>query len=527
MKPIDFLIVGAGPAGLAAALRLKSRLNAAGRSDSVVVVEKAPRRGYHTLSGAVFEPACLDELVPGWRESTDPFVKSLVKVERDELYYLSATQAFKVPPLFIPKDMSHLGDYIVSLGRMVEWLGKLAEKEGVEICTGFSVGALRHENGKVQGVRLVDQGLDKAARPKSNYLAGEALHARVTLFADGARGAASRELIKLVGGGANPQVFSLAVKQLIKLPTDNTLGNNRSIHTIGYPNRADVFGGGFIYSMGGDVAAVGLILGLDWKYQDLNPQQELETFKAQPFVRDLLKDGQVQISGVKTIPEGGYYSLPGLCTDGAMLLGDAAGFVNMQKIKGIHYAMFSGICAADTLVAAGPDADYTMETLAGYKEQLEQRGILGALYKARNFRQVFKYGLFPGALLSMFQQRLPTRVTIERDSVALQPGARLAREAQPGMDRAQFVSLAGAVHREDEPSHIKILDAKICADCTRLYGAPCTYFCPGEVYRSKGDEIILSPSNCMHDCSCQVKCPFENILWTPPEGGEGPRYKQM
>ncbi len=527
MNAIDFLIVGAGPAGLAAALRLKTKLNEAGRSDSVVVVEKAPRLGYHILSGAVFEPACLDELVPGWRESADPFVKSLVKVERDEMYFLTADQSFKIPHLFIPKEMSHLGDCTVSLGRMVEWLGKLAEKAGVEVCTGFSVGALLHENGKVQGVRLVDQGLDTASRPKANFLAGEELRARVTLFADGARGAASRQLIAMVGGGENPQVFSLGVKQLIKLPANNALGDNRAIHTIGYPNRADVFGGGFIYSMGGDVAAVGLILGLDWKYQDLNPQQELETFKAQPFVRHLLAGGEVQISGVKTIPEGGYYSLPGLCADGALLLGDAAGFVNMQKIKGIHYAIFSGICAADTLVAAPAEAEYPKEALAGYKARLEERGILGALYQARNYRQVFKYGLFPGALLSMFQQRLPRRVAIASDNAALQPGERLGREVQAGMDRAQFVSLAGAVHREDEPSHIKILDAKICADCTRLYGAPCTFFCPGEVYRSKGEEIILSPSNCMHDCSCQVKCPFENILWTPPEGGEGPRYKQM
>lgn len=527
MSVIDFLIVGAGPSGLAAALRLKRRLKELGRDESVVVVEKAPRLGYHTLSGAVFEPACLDELVPGWRESEDPFVKSLVKVERDELYFLSKRRAFKIPRFLVPRDLSHLNDYTVSLGRMVEWLGKLAEKEGVEICTGFSVGALLHEGGKVKGVRLVDQGLDASAKPKPNFLPGEELHASVTLLADGARGAASRQLAELIGDGKNPQVYSLGVKQLIKLPPNNSFGSNRTIHTIGYPNRTDVFGGGFLYSMGSDVVAVGIILGLDWRYQDLNPQQELETFKSQPFIREFLKDGQVTISGVKTIPEGGYYSMPGLCTDGAMMLGDAAGFVNMQKIKGIHYAVFSGICAADTLIDALPRADYSRASLSLYRNKLKERGILGDLFRARNFRQVFKYGLFPGALISRFQQRLPKRVGIDRDHTAIEEGARLGREIQPGMDRAQFVSLAGSMHREDEPSHIKILDAKLCVECTRLYGAPCTFFCPGEVYRVKGDQVILSPSNCMHDCSCQVKCPYENIIWTPPEGGEGPRFKQM
>lgn len=527
MKPIDFLIVGAGPSGLAAALRLKTRLTEAGRQESVVVVEKAPRLGYHILSGAVFESACLDELVPGWRESGDPFVKSLVKVERDEMQFLTDDKSFQIPHTLVPKEMSHLNDHTVSLGRMVEWLGKLAEKAGVEICTGFSVGSLLIDNDRVQGVRLVDQGLNAASRPKANFMAGEEIRARVTLLSDGARGAASRQLIERIGAGQNPQVFSLGVKQLIKLPADNALGPNRVIHTVGYPNRNDVFGGGFIYSMGGDMAAVGLILGLDWKYQDLNPQQELEAFKAHPFVSELLKGGEVQMTGVKTIPEGGYYSLPELSTAGAMLLGDAAGFVNMQKIKGIHYAIFSGLCAADSLIEAGAEAAFDAEQLAGYKRRLEERGILDALYRARNFRQVFKYGMLPGAALSFVQHHLPTRVQIDRDSHSMEAGSHLARPEQPTMDRARFVSLAGAVHREDEPSHIKILDPQLCAECTKTYGAPCTYFCPGEVYRAKDDRIILSPSNCMHDCSCQVKCPFENIHWTPPEGGEGPRYKQM
>jgi electron-transferring-flavoprotein dehydrogenase len=526
MSRINVLIAGAGPAGLATAIRLKQKLNEAQRSESVVVIEKASRLGYHTLSGGVFEAACLDELAPGWQQLDDPFIKSMVKIERDELYYLSKTRARAIPRAFIPAAMHHEGDYAISLAAMVEWMGRLAAKEGAEIHTGFSAEKILLENGAMRGIKLLDSGLDRTGQPKANFLPGEEVKADVTVLADGSRGVLSRQLIEHLGQGQNPQVYSIGMKQLIRLPPDNTFGDNRAIHTLGFPNSSDVFGGSFMYSMGNNTVAVGVILGLDWKYTDMNGQLELETLKMHPFVADLLKGGQVVVTGAKVIPEGGFYSLPELFTDGALLIGDAAGFVNMQKIKGIHYAIRSGICAADAIFDAIVKGDFSKATLASYRAQLESRGILEELWKARNYRQSFKFGTLVGAPLSQLQNILPFRLGMEKDHEATRLGAKLNRP-KVGMDKPQFTSLSGAMHREDEPSHLKIIDAAVCAECSKTYGSPCVSFCPGEVYRMKGTEMIVSHTNCLHDGSCQVKCPMQNILWTPPEGGEGPRYKHM
>lgn len=526
MSRIDVLIAGAGPAGLAAAIRLKQKLNQAGRSESVVVVEKASKLGYHSLSGGIFEAACLDELVPGWQQSDDPFVKSMVKIERDELYFLSDKKAHRVPGALVPPAMHHEGDYAISLARMVEWLGKLAVKEGVEIYSGFSADRLLMDQDAVRGVKLLDLGRAKDGSKQESFEAGEEIEASVTVLADGARGVLSRQLIEKLGPGKNPQVYSIGMKQLIKLPAGNAFGNNRSIHTLGFPSRPDVFGGGFLYSMGQDMVALGIILGLDWKYADMNGQLELERLKTHPFLADLLKGGQVVVTGAKTIPEGGYYALPPLFTDGALMVGDAAGFVNMEKIKGIHCAIQSGVCAADSVFDALVKKDYTRKSLAAYQDLLQSSGVLPELYRARNYRQSFKHGTLLGAPLSLLQSWLPFRLGMEEDHLATRQGVRLNREPV-GMDKPQFTSLSGTMHREDEPSHLKILDAAVCAECSQTYGSPCVYFCPGEVYRMKGTEMIVSPTNCLHDCSCQVKCPKQNILWTPPEGGEGPRFKGM
>lgn len=526
MKKIDVLIAGAGPAGLATAIRLKQRLKQAGRSESVAVIEKASQLGYHSLSGGVFESACLDELVPDWRKSEDLFVKSMVEIKRDELYFLTARKAYQIPHGLVPAGMRHVGDHAISVARLVAWLGKLAEKEGVEIYPGFSAEKLLVEGKTVKGLKLLDSGRDKAGQPKANFQPGDEIEAGVTVLADGGRGVLSRQLIPLLGEGKNPQVYSIGMKQLIKLPPGNAFGNDRAIHTLGFPSRGDVFGGAFLYSMGDDVVALGIILGLDWKYSDMNGQRELEILKTHPFIADLLKGGQVMVTGAKVIPEGGYYALPELYTAGALLVGDAAGFVNMEKIKGIHYAIRSGICAADTIFDALGKGDLSAAALASYRGHLEHRGVLPDLRKARNFRQSFKHGTFLGLPLSQIQSLLPFRLTMEQDHLATRPGAKLNR-TPVGMDKPEFTSLSGAMHREDEPSHLKILDAAVCAECSETYGSPCVLFCPGEVYRMKGHEMIVSHTNCLHDGSCQVKCPRQNILWTPPEGGEGPRYKNM
>jgi electron-transferring-flavoprotein dehydrogenase len=525
MSDVDFLIVGAGPAGLATAIRLRQKLRAANRDASVVVIEKAPRLGYHNLSGAAFEADCLDELLPDWREEKDPFIKSMVPVERDEMYFLTQENAKPVPHSLVPRYMRHQGDYAISITRLVRWLGAVAQREGAEVHLGFAAREVLIEDGRIRGVKLVDLGRDARGKPQSNFLEGETVTARATVFCDGSRGVLSRQLTRIHGGGRNPQIYSVGIKQLIKLPKDNAFGERRVMHTLGYPCREDVFGGGFLYDMGGNEVAAGLILGLDWSYRDLNPQREMELFKRHPFIAALLKEGEVVATGVKTVPEGGYYSLPKLALDGGLLAGDAAGFVNMRKIKGIHYAIWSGIAAADTLANALEKDDFSEAALQSYREALEPR-VLRPMRSARNYRQCFRLGLYLGAPLSTIQHLLPFRIKTDPDYATTRRDKQLARP-EIGLDKATFVSLSGANHREDEPSHILIKDPDLCLKCTEEYGNPCTQLCPGEVYRMGEGGLILSPSNCMHDGSCAVKCPYQNIEWTVPEGGEGPRYRKM
>jgi len=528
-EPVDVLVVGAGPAGLATAIRLKQQLATVSRDASVVVIDKAPRPGYHALSGAAFEPACLDELLPGWRDDRR-FMEQVVPVERDELYFLLGARAIRVPPAVVPRRMHHVGDVTVSLSRLVAFLADHAAKLGIELYEGFSARSLIVEDGQVAGVRLAEVGRDKHGGQKSNFRPAEEIRARLTILADGSRGVLSTELRERFGSGQNPQVYSLGIKALVQYPGDNPFGTNRVVHTLGYPNPASVFGGGFLYSMGEKTVAVGLILGLDWKFGDLAPQREFERYRAHPFIARLLAGSVTIATGAKTIPEGGYYALGRLTAPGALAVGDGAGFVNMEKIKGIHYAMLSGMAAAETAAEAlTADGAGTIpeEALGGYRRRLEERGVLPDLRHARNYRAAFRRGIYLGTPLSLIQGWLPGRLGMEEDQRGTRPGARLDRPDPEGMDGATFVSLTGSLHREDEPAHMTILDPEKCVACEREYASSCTHFCPGQVYRWDGKAIVLSPSNCLHCMTCAVKCPYVNIRWLPPEGGEGPRFKQM
>jgi electron-transferring-flavoprotein dehydrogenase len=524
--PIDVLVVGAGPAGLATALHLKRQLAAASRDASVVVIDKAPRPGYHCLSGAAFEPACLDELVPGWRDDRR-FMEHVVPVERDEMYFLLGRHAVRLPPRIVPKPMDHHGDVTISLSRLVAYLAREAERAGVEVYGGYAARALLIEDGRVAGVALGEVGLDADGVPKSNHRPAEEIRARVTVLADGSRGVLSTQLRERVGGGRNPQVYSLGVKAVVEFPGADPFGSNRVVHTLGYPNPASVFGGGFLYSMGERRVAIGLILGLDWRYGDLSPQREFERYRAHPFVAGLLAGSVTVATGARTIPEGGYHALGRVAVPGALVVGDGAGFVDMEKIKGIHYAILSGMAAAETIADGLGSATDGRVPLAGYAQRLEARGVLPDLRHARNYRQSFRWGIYAGAPLSLIQAGIPWRLGMEPDFRGTKAGARLDRSDPGGMDGATFVSLTGALHREDEPAHMTILDPATCIDCEREYASACTYFCPGQVYRRDGERIALSASNCLHCMTCAVKCPHENIRWLPPEGGEGPRFKQM
>lgn len=526
MDGIDILVVGAGPAGLATALRAKRGATAAGRELTVAVIDKAPAPGNHALSGAAFEPAVLDELVPGWRDLRNPFTTTMVPVERDDMYFLRSTAANRIPPLVVPSRMHHDGDLIISLSRLVAFLAEQAEAAGVEVYHGYAARSLILEDGAVRGVRLAEVGLAHDGAPKGNHLPAEEVRAPITILADGTHGVLSTQFAEHFGRGANPQVYSLGVKAIVQFPERSPFGTGRVMHTLGYPLPPSVFGGGFLYAMGEKTVAVGLILGLDWKYGDLNPQREFETFRAHPFISRLLAGGVTVATGAKTIPEGGLYAQGTLAAPGAMVVGDGAGFVNMEKIKGIHYAIRSGMAAADTAIEA-LGADGSVGSLDGYRDRLEASRMLGEFRHARNYRQVFKFGLFGGTPLSLVQSKLPMRVGLHPDREGTRKGARLNRPDPGRMDGATFVALTGALHREDEPSHITISDPSRCVTCEADYDNSCTHFCPGQVYRWSGSEVVLSPSNCLHCMTCTVKCPQDVIRWVPPEGGEGPRYKQL
>jgi electron-transferring-flavoprotein dehydrogenase len=523
---LDVLIVGAGPAGLATAIRLKQQMDEAGQSVSMAVIDKASQPGYHNLSGAVLDPRPLDELLPDWR-SHRSLARRVADVSQDDMYFLLGSRAIKVPELAAPKAMSHMGDAIVSISRLVAYLAAVAEEMAIEVYSGFSARELIVQDGRVAGVRLGEVGLDADGGPMANHRPAEEVHARVTVLADGTRGVLSEQLKEQFGAGQNPQVYSLGVKAVMQFADGHPFGEGRVAHFLGYPNPSNVFGGGFLYSMDAATIAVGLILALDWKYGDLNPQREFERFRTHPFVAEQLKGGVAIATGARTIPEGGYYALGKVSVPGALVVGDGAGFVNMEKIKGIHNAIWSGMAAAETITAGLAEAGAGEVALRGYQGRLDDRGVLAEMRHAKNYRQVFKWGLYLGAPLSQIAHLLPVRLGMERDAEGTRSHARLDREDPGGVDGATFVSLTGALHREDEAAHMTILDPSKCLTCADGFAASCQNFCPGQVYRWDGEEIVLSPSNCLHCMTCAVKCPLDNIKWQPPEGGEGPRFAQM
>ncbi|MFC2066459.1 4Fe-4S dicluster domain-containing protein [Chloroflexota bacterium] len=531
LNKIDVLFVGTGPASLAGAIKLKQLLNEQGRGESVIVIEKADKLGQHNLSGAIFEAEVLDELVPGWMEEKDEFVSKLKnnRVERDEAIYLPGSKsAIKLPEIILPPYLKHRGNYVLSISEMVNWLAGIARKLGVEIYTGFAAKELVVAEDKVKGVRLGEKGLDREGDKQPNYLPGEVLEAKVTILGEGSLGQLAEDLVRIfnLDNGRNPQIHSLGIKEVIRLPEKNNFGANRVMHTFGFPD-PDIFGGGTLYSLGGGLVGVALILALDWKYCDLNPQQELQLFKSHRLVKRLLEGGQVIAYGAKTLPEGGYHSIPELAVDGALIIGDDAGLTNVRKLKGLHYAIKSGMLAAEAVFGAITEQDFSRSRLETYLDLLEDSFVMKDICAANNYRQVFDNGLYLGAPLSLIQQYIPFRLVTMPDYQGMKRSRR-NRQGDGGIDRLTAVSFSGTTHREDEPSHITFSDPGKCASCAEDYGChPCQFFCPGEVYNFDGDELVLSPSNCVHCQTCRVKCPHQVIRWEVPEGGDGPKYKVM
>ena len=536
-KKLDVLFIGGGPANLAGAIKLKQLLNQKGINQSVVVIEKAEKIGQHHLSGAIFEAQVLNELLPGWQDDEeDKFVTKLLanRIIKDELYLLnSKNMAFRIPDFIIPASMHNKDAYSVSISELVNWLAGIAIKLGVEIYTGFAAKEIVVENNRVKGVKLGDKGLDKERHPLSNHVPGEIIEAKVTVLGEGSAGLLAEDVVNRfkLNAKKNPQIYSMGVKEIIKLPEENAFGANRVIHFLGFPLPSDIYGAGSIYSMRDNLVAVALVMALDWRYADLNPQQELQIFKSHSMIKNFLKGGEVVAYGAKTFPEGGFYSVPQLVADGVIIVGDAAGLTNAKKRKGLHYAIKSGIAAGEAIYQAIEKQDFTTQSLKKYHDILNESFVMKELYASRNYRQIFtrtgRLGYYLGAPLSFFQSWIPHRLSTKPGYEGMR-SVQLKRQPAGGIDRLTAVNLSGTTHREDEPTHITFREACQNESCNKYFGChPCASFCPAEVYKFEDDKLILSPSNCLHCQTCRLKCPRQLIKWEVPEGGDGPRYKIM
>jgi len=547
---VQVLIVGAGPAGLAAAIKLK----ALRPQTEVCVIEKAPEPGNHNLSGAVLEADSLHNLLdsayPQWPQTEEAQNMLANKVQRDNVLFCLGKKlsfniffAIKIAGLIRLNfgQMAHKGDYIVSISRLTKWLSRIAEKLGSEIITGFSAGdvILDQAGEKAVGVKLVDQGRDKEGNKQPNFVEGETINADFIVLAEGCDGLLTEKFIEKANLKRScPQLYSLGVKEIIKVTPEQyrQFGPERVVHAMGYPIWTPLigpcmFGGGIGYPVEKDHIAVGMIVGADWKYRDFNPQDALVRFKNHRFIKRFIEGGTVVEAGAKMIPEGGYNSIPrdpqngNIGKSNVVIVGDSAGFVNMLKIKGLHNAIESGIFAA---LAITDNIESPEKTADKYTQLFENSNIKEELLSAKNFRQtVAKFGPLQGMPLSVLDGLLP-EFKIEPDYKAMTK-LRYRLKGRKDFDKDTFTAMAATEHREEQPSHLKITDPDICRDkCYPLYNCPCITFCPAGVYETIHDEVKpANPSNCLHCKTCQRKCPFDNISWTVPEGGGGPRYQRM
>jgi electron-transferring-flavoprotein dehydrogenase len=521
---MDVLFVGAGPAGLAGAIELAQlvkRAQAAGDTIpdlNIGVLEKAGSLGEHNLSGAVVNPRAFRELFPDLSDSDFPFRQ---KVPAEAVYYLTSSGSIRVPT---PPTMHNSGYYTASISEMVRWLGERAESLGVNIFPGFPAEALLVEGQAVRGVRTTAQGLERNGEPGSNYMAPTDLTARVTVLSEGTRGTlgqAWRQWQRV--GSANPQLFALGVKEVwrTRRPLD------RVIHTLGWPLPSDAFGGSFFYPLGPDTVALGLVVGLDYHEAALDVHQMLQQLKLHPLVRPTLEGGELLEWGAKTIPEGGFYALPDRrVSDGLILAGDTAGFVDVPSLKGIHYAMQSGMLAARTIFEALRSGDTTAAALAGYDRRLEESYVLDDMKRTRNMRLAFKDGFIIGAikagLMTVTGGRFPGgRIAMPADAAvpkAAGPAAAFTPDGTLTVSKVDAVFKSGNATRDTIPSHL-IVGQDVSAEVADFY----SHLCPAGVYERVGDELRVNAPNC-------IDCKATDVLgprWTPREGGSGPKYRAM
>ncbi len=541
---VDVLFVGAGSASLAGALELKKLSANAGLDISIAIIEKSREIGAHSLSGAIIDPRSLNEIIPNHLEKGVPFE---AEVAEENMYYLSSKGKFLFP--YLPKAMSHHGCYVVSLGQFTRWLGKICEDEGIDIFCGFAGTEILYENDQVIGVRTGDRGIDKHGEPKPNYDQGVDIHAKVTVLGEGTRGSLSKTLINKhdLMKDKNPQVWAIGVKELWQMPRGSVKAGYVA-HTMGFPLGHEIFGGGFIYGMKNDILNIGLVVGLDYKDPSIDPHHELQLLKTHPWVRSLIENGKMISFGAKSLPEGGYFSLPKLTVNGAMLVGDSAGFLNGQRLKGIHLAMKSGMVAAETILSALQKKDFSDSILSDFQRRIDNSWIKEELYKVRNFHQAFDKGLVAGMVnagLGLIAggrgwgilDRLHSKHghknlhPLTKDSPSNKYD-KLNYDGKYLFDKATNIYHSATAHNEDQVPHLHVNEIDICISrCTEEYGNPCENFCPADVYEMTGEKdnrrMQINFSNCVHCKTCDIMDPYQIITWVPPDGGDGPAWVNL
>ena len=540
----DVLIVGGGPAGLAAACRLAQEARARQLELSICLLEKGSEIGAHIVSGAILETTALDELFPDWREQSAPVSTS---VHSEDVYYLpSASGKMRVPELLLPKDMHNQGNYVISLGQLCRWLGSQAEALGVEILAGFpAVDVLRDDSGRVTGVVTGDQGRGKDGQPGSNFTAGYALHAKYTVFAEGCRGQLGKQLIRefALDQDRTPQHYGLGIKEIWEVPAALHRPGH-VVHSLGWPlSESGTTGGGFLYHMADNMVAVGLITDLNYENPWLSPFEEFQRMKQHPVFATVLREGKRLSYGARALTKGGLQSLPKLVFPGGVLVGDDAGTLNFLKIKGTHTAMKSGMLAAESICAAlQADAPALLDS---YQRAFEASWLHAELQRTRNCGPaVHRFGTLAGAAYcfvdQLFQGKLPwTMCDRTADHETLKPADHSTRIPYPkpdnvlSFDRLSSVYLSNTFHEENQPCHLQLLDPETPIQFNLAqYDEPAQRYCPAGVYEIvRNDHVAprlqINAQNCVHCKTCDIKDPTQNIRWVAPEGGGGPNYPNM
>jgi electron-transferring-flavoprotein dehydrogenase len=557
----DVVIIGGGPAGMACALRLSQLIDEHNAShpdsqlskDNIYVLEKAREIGQHCLSGALLDPRSMRELLPGF-ESEAPID---AEVTKESVYFLTKDKARKFP--IVPPPLRDHGNYVISINKFVKWLGQKVEEAGITVFTGFAGSELLFENdsrdpelARVTGVRTDDKGVDKQGQPKANFEPGYDLHAKITILAEGTRGNCAKQLIGRLEleDFYHAQTYGVGIKELWEIPAGR-VAKGEVIYTLGYPLTTREYGGAWIYGISDTQISIGYVTGLDYEDPRTDPHHVFQDFKEHPLARRLLEGGKMIRYGAKTLPYGGWLTMPRISGNGWMILGDSASFLNSQRLKGIHLAIKSGMLAAETAFDALLSGNSSADTLSEYKAAVDASWIREELYPVRNFHQAFEHGLYDGLVKAGIQQLMrgsnlgpdyknEAGYLRMRHADALNPNGdgrqhflgNAKGDGKLTFDRLTDVYHSGTRHEDDQPVHLVIEDLDICNNrCGKEFGNPCQYFCPAAVYEmvestesSSGKQLHINFANCVHCKACDIMDPYQIINWVPPEGGGGPNY---